>query len=211
MGQDGRLTALVKPDGGADEPWSVTFCVAWWHAQQRSRSHTEAGAATALFQYAPSTRAGCECVAYFMEALTDFNPRGHRRVSIDATGAHDIISRNAVLEGLLQMENGDQVPSFARNLYGRRCVRREGRDEMGTVHEIFQEEGGDALMSLLFRQHQAFVAIQARLHVGGEQREWEMSTRSCMKSSGRVPGSGCIKAGHRCGTEEVPVRPGPKH
>ena len=110
----------------------MTFCVAWWHAQQRSRSPQEAEAATALFQYAPSTRAGCECVAYFMEALTDFNPEA-TVVSIDATG----------LEGLLQVENGDQVLPFMRNFYGRwsTCVRREGRDEIGTVHEIFQEEG----------------------------------------------------------------------
>ena len=74
-----------------------------------------------------------------MEALTDFNPEA-TVVSIDATGAHDIISRNAALEGLLKVENGDQVLPFMRNFYGRRltCVRRE---EMGTVHEIFQEEG----------------------------------------------------------------------
>ena len=104
----------------------MTFCVAWWHAQQRSRSPQEAEAATALFQYAPSTQAGCECVAYFMEALTDFNPEA-TVVSIDATGAHDIISRNAVLEGLVQVENGDQVLPFMRNFYGRRltCVREE--------------------------------------------------------------------------------------
>ena len=60
-----------------------------------------------------------------------------------------------------------------------------------------------------FGQHRALVAIQAAGR--GEQREWEMSTRSCRQSSERVPGSGCVKARHRCGTEEVPVQPGPTH
>ena len=107
-------------------------------AQQVS---TEAEAATALLQYAPSTRAGCECVAHVMQALTDLNPEA-TVVSIDATGAYDMSSRNAMLEGLLQLENGDQVPSFARNFYGRRltCVRREGGRD-GHRNEIFQEEG----------------------------------------------------------------------
>ena len=139
MGQDGRLTASVKPDGGVRGTVVgdiLRRLVARTTAQQVS---TEAEAATALFQKAPSTRAGCECVAYFTEALTDFNPEA-TVVSIDATGAHDTISRNAVLEGLLKVENGDQELPFMRNFYGRRLtwVRRE---EMGTVHEIFHEEG----------------------------------------------------------------------
>ena len=201
MGQDGRLTAPVKPDGGVRGTVVgdiLRRLVARTTAQQVS---TEAEAATALFQYAPSTRAGCECVAYFMGALTDFNPEA-TVVSIDATGAHDIISRNAVLEGLLQVENGDQVLPFMRNFYGQRrwapytrSSRRKGRRPDVVV---VQTTPG-------IRGHPSQAAV------GGEQREWEMSTRSCMKSSGRVPGSGCVKAGHRCGTEEVPVRPGPTH
>ena len=86
MGQDGRVTASVKPDGGVRGTVVgdiLRRLVARTTAQQVS---TEAEAATALFQYAPSTRAGCECVAYFMEALTDFNPEA-TVVSIDATGA----------------------------------------------------------------------------------------------------------------------------
>ena len=67
-------------------------------AQQVS---TEAEAATALLQYAQSTRAGCECVAHVMQALTDLN-LDSTIVSIKGIGAYDIISRNAMLEGLLQ-------------------------------------------------------------------------------------------------------------
>ena len=67
---------------------------------------TEAEAATALLQYAPSTRAGCECVAHVMQAPTDFNSEV-TVVSIHGVVAHDLISRKAMLEVSLQMENGD--------------------------------------------------------------------------------------------------------
>ena len=132
-------------------------------AQQVSKN---AEKATAPFQYALSTRAGCECVAHVVQALTDLNPEA-TVVSIDGIGAFDLISRNAMLEGLLQMENGDQVLPFVRNFYGRPSTYL-WEDEMGTVHEITQGEGGeqgDALMPMLFSlgQHQALVAIQSRL------------------------------------------------
>ena len=74
-------------------------------AQQVS---TEAEAATALFQYVPSTQAGCECVAHVMQALTDLN-LDSTIVSVKGIGAYDMISRNAMLEGLLQMENGRRL------------------------------------------------------------------------------------------------------
>ena len=105
-------------------------------AQQVS---TEAEAATALLQYAQSTRARCECVAHVMQALTDLN-LDSTIVSIKGIGAYDMISRNAMLEGLLQMENGRRLTY----VWG-----EGGRD--GHRNEIFQEEGGqqgDALMPL---------------------------------------------------------------
>ena len=39
-------------------------------------------------------------------------------VSIDGVGAYDLISRNAMLEGLLRMEQGDQILPFVRCFYG---------------------------------------------------------------------------------------------
>ena len=62
MGRDGHITAPVKPDGGVRG--SVVGVVG---------THNGV-AATALLQYAQSTRAGCECVAHVMQALTDLNP-----------------------------------------------------------------------------------------------------------------------------------------
>ena len=169
-----------------------TFCVvlARTMAQQVSKN---AEKATAPFQHALSTLAGCECVAHAVQALTDLNPEA-TVVSIDGIGAFDLISRNAMLEGLLQMENGDQVLPFVRNFHGRPSTLWE--DEMGTVHEITQGEGGeqgDALMPMLFSlgQHQALVAIQSRLQddesclhfwmtftLCAHLRELKMSTRS---------------------------------
>ena len=51
-------------------------------------------AATAPFQYALSTKAGCECVAHVLQTLTDLDPEA-TIMSIDGVGAYDLISRNA--------------------------------------------------------------------------------------------------------------------
>ena len=78
LGQDGRITALVRPDGGAEEPWSVTFCVAWWHAHLRSRSSQR------LKQPRPFSntfRMGRVRVRRTRDASSHrFEFRGHRRV-----------------------------------------------------------------------------------------------------------------------------------
>ena len=61
-------------------------------------------AATApFFQYALSTKAGCECVAHILQTLTDLDLEATIML-IDGVGASDPISRNAMLEGLLRME-----------------------------------------------------------------------------------------------------------
>ena len=69
-------------------------------------------AATSPVQYALSTKAGCECVAH-MQSITDLDPEA-TIISIDGVGAYDHISRNAMLEGLLRMEDGDQLVPFVR-------------------------------------------------------------------------------------------------
>ena len=48
--------------------------VAWTLAKQISKKVEEA---TAPFQYALSTKAGCECVAHMLQSLTDLSPEGH--------------------------------------------------------------------------------------------------------------------------------------
>ena len=70
----GRMTALQKASGGVRGIVAgdmVRRLVAKTIAQQ-IRAPVEV--ATAPFQYALSTRAGCECVAHALQALTDADP-----------------------------------------------------------------------------------------------------------------------------------------
>ena len=158
----GRLTALSKPHGGVrgivvgDRLRSL---VARTTAKQFSK---KAEAATAPFQYALSTKAGCECVARILQALSDRDPEA-TITSIDGIGALDLISRNAMLEGLLRMEDGDQILPFVRCFHGSPSPY-VWEDEMGVTKHISQGEGGeqgDDLMPMLFAmgQHSSLVAV----------------------------------------------------
>ena len=65
-------------------------------------------AATAPFQYALYTKAGCECIAHVLQTVTDLDPEATIML-IDGVRACDLISRNAMLEGLLRLEGRDQI------------------------------------------------------------------------------------------------------
>ena len=108
----GRMTALSKPDGGVRGIVVGDILrrfVARTMAKQIARKVEET---TAPFQYALTTKAGCECVAHIVQTLTELNQET-TIISIDGVGAHDLISRNAMMEGLL-MEGGD--PLFRANV-----------------------------------------------------------------------------------------------
>ena len=55
--------------------------------------------ATSPFQYALSTRAGCESIAHALQALTEANLEPPS-VQWDGIGAFDLVSRGAMLQGL---------------------------------------------------------------------------------------------------------------
>ena len=74
-------------------------------------------AATAPFQYALTTKAGCESVAHILQSMTDQDERA-TIVSIDGVGAYDLISRNAMLEGLAAVPGGDRLLPFVRHFCG---------------------------------------------------------------------------------------------
>ena len=160
------MTALSKPDGGVRGIVVgdiVRRLVARTISKQIAKKVEET---TAPFQYALTTKAGCECVAHILQTLTDSN---HETtiISIDGVGAYDLISRHAMLEGVLRIENGDQILPFVRMFYGNPSTYL-WEDEMGVVQHIPQGEGGeqgDPLMPMLFAlgQHQALVQTQARL------------------------------------------------
>ena len=106
MHRRGRITALQKPNGGVR---GITVgevfrrLVARTIAQQLAPAVQEA---TAPFQYALTTRSGCECVAHAVQALIDVDGRA-TILSIDGIGAFDLVSRGAMLEGLRTLDGGD--------------------------------------------------------------------------------------------------------
>ena len=69
----GRKTALSKPDGGVRGivvEDILRRLVARTMAKQIAKKVEET---TAPFQYALTTKAGCECVAHILQTLTEFN------------------------------------------------------------------------------------------------------------------------------------------
>ena len=57
-------------------------------------------------------------------------------LSVDGVGAFDLISRKSIIEGLLDMANGDKLLPFVRLFYG-----FSFQDELGTVKVVPQGEG----------------------------------------------------------------------
>ena len=157
----GRLTALAKPDGGEGIVVGdiVLRLVARTMAKQVAK---KAEKATSPFQHALSTRAGCECVAHIVQAVTDQDVNA-TVVTIDGVGACDLISRNAMLETLEDGRRRSDPPVCAVVLWDPIHV---SVDEMGNTQEIPQGEGGeqgDPLMLMLFSlgEHPALEAVTA--------------------------------------------------
>ena len=137
----GRLTALRKPDGGVRGIVVgdiMRRLVARTMAKQIAKKVEKA---TAPFQHALTTKAGCECVAHILQTITDKDERA-TIVSIDGVGACDLISRNSMMEGLLRMEDGDQVLPFVRCFCGSPSTNL-WEDELGKPQDIPQGEGGE--------------------------------------------------------------------
>ena len=107
--------------------------------------------ATAPHQYALKTRTGTECVSHILQTLVESDADA-TIVSIDGIGAFDLVSRNAMLRGLKEMDTGDRVLPFVRRFYGQLSLHI-WEDQVGDVQDIHQGEGGDQgdpLMPLLF-------------------------------------------------------------
>ena len=62
-------------------------------------------------------------------------------LSVDGVGAFDLISRNAMLQGLAEMPGGLEVLPFVRMFYGSPSMFL-WEDELGNVNYIPQREGG---------------------------------------------------------------------
>ena len=121
-------------------------------------------AATSPFQYALSTRAGCECIAHALQSLSELDPNA-TILSIDGIGAFDLVSRGAMLQGLANL--CPAALPFVRQFYGSPS-HYIWEDDAGVVHDVAQGEGGeqgDPMMPLLFSlgQHAALMAVQRQL------------------------------------------------
>ena len=73
--------------------------------------------ATAPHQYALSTKAGTECIPHVLQSLTELHPEA-TATSIDGIGAYDLISREAMLQGLARLEGERSALPFVRLFYG---------------------------------------------------------------------------------------------
>ena len=85
------MTALRKPDGGVRGIVAgdvIRRLVSRTIAQQMLKA---VESATAPYQYALSTRAGCECIAHVLQGLCEQNPQA-TVISIDGVSAFDQIS-----------------------------------------------------------------------------------------------------------------------
>ena len=153
------MTALRKDTGGVRGIVSgevIRRLTARTIAQQISPA---VKAATAPFQYALSTRAGCECIAHALQALCELDQEA-TVTSIDGISAYDSTSRRAMLLGLAQVEGGSAVLPFV-HLFHSAPLSYLWEDDGGVVRSIQQGEGGeqgDAFMPLLFcvGQHSGF-------------------------------------------------------
>ena len=123
--------------------------------------------ATAPYQCALRTRAGCECVAHVLQGITEFHPE-LTITSMDGIRAFDMVSRESMLGEFLEVDGrGAALPSV-RMFHGY-LSEYLWEDHEGTVHNIPLGEGcekGDAMMPLLFAvgQRGALEAIHRRMN-----------------------------------------------
>ena len=165
----GRMTALSKSDGGVRGIVARDVFRRLIARTMAKQLGDAVMAATSPHQYALSTRAGCECIAHALQGLTELDPRA-TVTSIDGVSAFDLISRGAMMTGLIRVEGGSAALPFVRMFYGAPSEYL-WEDSCGTVHRIPQGEGGeqgDALMPLLFAvgQHSALEEASAQLLPG---------------------------------------------
>ena len=135
----GRMVALRKSNGkvrGIVAGDVFRRMVGRTIAQQLAPVFTQA---CSPFQYALSTRAGTECVAHAIRAVTERHPTA-TIVSIDGVGAFDHVSRQAILGNFMRLPRGAAALPFARVFYGLRSVYL-WHDQRGHPHDITEAEG----------------------------------------------------------------------
>ena len=81
-----------------------------------------------------TTKAGTECIAHALQALTESNPQC-TIMTVDGIGAFDQISRASMLGALRDVEGGSQALPFVRLFCGQPS-RYFWEDSVGVVHHV---------------------------------------------------------------------------
>ena len=137
----GRMTALSKPDGGVRGIVTGDVVRRLVARTMPSSWGKAVKAAISPHQYALSTKAGCECIAHILQGLTDADERATVN-SVDGVSAFDLISRGAMMQGLMRVDGGSEAVPFVRMFYGSPSEYL-WEDSHGVVHTIPQGEGGE--------------------------------------------------------------------
>ena len=162
----GRLVALQKPNGrvrGIVVGDTLRRLVSRCMAQQYASTFQ---AACQPHQYALATRAGSEAIVHTLTTLSQTDPN-HTILSVDGIGAFDNISRNSMLQELLQLPTANRCIPFVRMFYGQQS-QFVWHDTHGHAHVITQAEGGeqgDPLMPALFALGQRPALREVQRHL----------------------------------------------
>ena len=162
----GRMVALRKPNGRVR---ALVVGDVFRGLVARALAQHFAGAfqeACLPYQFGLGTRAGTEGLYKLLHTATELDPRA-TVLSIDAVGAYDHVSRQAMLEGLRSRPALVPLLPFARQFYGS-ASSYTWLDDNGGEHEVVQGEGGeqgDPLMPALYSlaQHAALSEAAAGL------------------------------------------------
>ena len=188
------------------ELWLVISCDDWLLQQLAPAVER----ATSPFQFA-LTKSGCECVAHIAQTLTDLDGNT-TLLSVDGIGAFDLISRSAMVQGLLEVEGGSAAFPFVRQFYGSASTYWWDDDE-GVTHEVVQGEGGepgDPLMPAKSALGHPSCSPQSVCCLSSTTctccavlTAWPMCTFCCNKRSGSTPGFRSITGIPKSGTGQA--------
>ena len=187
-----RMIALQKANGGVRGIVVrdiLRRLVARTVAQQMGKV---VEAVTRPHQYAMSTRAGTKCIAHVDGVKSSFDSGLH-----DGVGAHDSISRKAMLEALARLRGGSQVLPFARLFYGRPS-QYLWEDSEGVVYRIAQGEAARPCCSPLDNMRHW---KQSKPGWWKERCSWRFSMTRTSSPHWRESAPGSTVAKRRCGTQ----------
>ena len=134
--------------------------------------------------------------------MTDLDPTT-TLLSVDGIGAFDLISREAMLQGLMEVDGGDSALPFVRQFYSTPSMYW-WTDDLGVTHEIWQ---GASCLRCACGQHRALVhmsedlldserlfAFMDDIYVSSARIEQKHSTSLWTARCGTTHGSVSIKA-----------------